>query len=186
MIYSMVSSVVAYIATNIDDMFINMLLFASAKNKKDDLAIVIGKYTGTGALVVLSLVAAFGMQALIGRYIHWLGVVPIALGIKEIYSNTKGEEDGKIKLSHSFVWSTTVITVANGADNIGVYVPLFAQFSAYQLGIMAVVFCVMTALWCFMGKMVTKLPVIKNIMEKYSAVITPLVYISLGVYILLF
>ena len=186
MVYSLISSVVAFIATNIDDMFINMLLFASAKNKKDDLAIVTGKYLGTGALVLVSLAMAYGVQALIGEYIHWLGIVPVALGAKEIYSNIKGEEDEEIKLSHNFVWSTAVITVANGADNIGVYVPLFAQFSMYQLGVMAVVFCVMTALWCFLGKMVTNLPVIKNIMEKYSAVITPLVYISLGVYILLF
>ena len=186
MIYSLVSSVVAFIATNIDDMFINMLLFASAKEKKDNFAIVLGKYLGTGALVAVSVMAGFGAQAIIGDYIHLLGVVPIFLGLKEIYSNIKGSDDEQISIGGKYVLSTALITVANGADNVGVYVPLFAQFSAYQLAVMVVVFCVMTALWCFLGKMVTNLPVIKNIMEKYSVVITPLVYISLGVYILFF
>ncbi len=186
MVYSMVSSVVAYIATNIDDMFINMVLFASSKGKKDDFSIVLGKYFGTGALVAISAMAGFGAQALIGEYIHILGAVPVFLGLKEIYNNIKQSGDEEISVRDRYFLPTAFITVANGADNIGVYVPLFAEFSLGQMGVMILVFAVMTAVWCLLGKMITVMPSVKSVIEKYGGIITPLVYIGLGAYILFF
>ena len=186
MIYTLLASVVAYVSTNIDDMFINMLLFASAKNKKDEFSIILGKYLGTGILVAVSVACAYGMQNIIGSYVHLLGIVPVFLGIREISNITMQNSDNEeISVSSGFIISTALITIANGADNIGIYVPLFAEFSVGQLWIMAGVFCVMTAVWCMSGKSIANLPRIKAIINRYRHIITPAVYICLGLIILL-
>lgn len=187
MIYTIFASVMAYVATNIDDMFINIFLFSTTHSKKDDVSIVLGKYLGTGLLVAFSCLGAYGAQSFIREYIHFLGIVPVLLGIKEIWSNIKGQAgEDQPSVAKGFVLSTALITIANGADNVGVYIPLFASFSTVQLAVMARVFCVMTALWCATGKRRTKLPAIATALEKHSTVIVPAVYILLGLYILFF
>lgn len=187
MIYTIIVCILAYIGTNIDDMFINILLFSSARSKKEDFSIVIGKYIGTGALVALSVLGGIGLQTIVGNYAKFLGIVPILLGVKRIYDNIKGSDDADdISVKRGFVLSTAAVTIASGADNIGVYMPLFADFMPAQLLIMTVVFIVMTAIWCALGKSLTSLPAVKNTIEKYRNIITPAVYICLGVYILIF
>ena len=184
MFYTILSAVMAYIATNIDDMIINMLLFSSSKSKKDDTSIVLGKYLGIAGLMAISIAMAAGAQATIAQYVHLLGFVPVFLGIKSLRNNTASDED--VAINGSFILSTAAITIASGGDNIGVYVPLFASFDISQFAIVVIVFAFMTALWCALGKSLANMPAIKNTIKKYSNIITPVVYITLGLYILLF
>jgi cadmium resistance protein CadD (predicted permease) len=69
----------AFIATNIDDIFVLMLFFSSSKFHK--FRVVIGQYLGIGLLVVIgalgSLLALVVPQQIIGL----LGFVPISIGI---------------------------------------------------------------------------------------------------------
>ena len=76
------------------------------------------------------------------------------------------------------------MTIAGGGDNIGVYVPLFAGFDWRQMIVMAIVFACMTAIWCALGKRLAALPMLGEFLRKYKKVIIPVVYISLGVYII--
>jgi cadmium resistance protein CadD (predicted permease) len=69
----------AFIATNIDDIFVLMLFFSSSKFHK--FQVVIGQYLGIGLLVVIgalgSLLALVVPQQIIGL----LDFVPISIGI---------------------------------------------------------------------------------------------------------
>ena len=189
MIETFILSITSFIGTNIDDMFINTLFFSEAETKADVKSIVCGKYLGTGALVVLSILGAFGLQFLPQHYIGYLGFVPICLGIKEIIANIKSndndEPDDNERKSTNKMINTAIITMANGADNIGVYIPLFAGFTVWQIILTVCVFAVLIAVWCFLGKALADLPVLRNLLTKYKAFIVPVVYIALGVYILM-
>ena len=77
-----------------------------------------------------------------------------------------------------------LITIANGADNIGVYIPLFAGFSLWQMGTALSVFSLMTGLWCLLSIRLSDLPVLQKLLRKYKPVLIPAVYILLGLYIL--
>lgn len=44
------------------------------------------------------------------------------------------------------------VTFANGGDNIGVYVPVFATAGVGGMSVYAVVFLVLVALWYFAGR----------------------------------
>ena len=187
MIQTVIAAVVAFISTNIDDMFIDMLFFAQAKNSRDNHAIFAGKYLGTGLIVAVSCVGAYGLQVIAGKYLWLLGFVPMALGIKEIIADIKGDDDDgdSMNFSKGLAVNTAVVTIANSADNIGVYIPLFAGFNGVQMIIMAVVFAVMTGLWCLLAQRLTKLPAVDAVLNRYKKVIVPAVYILLGLYIIM-
>ncbi|MBQ8638967.1 MAG: cadmium resistance transporter [Lachnospiraceae bacterium] len=188
-IETLILSITSFVGTNIDDMFINTLFFSEAETGADRNCIVCGKYLGTGILVLLSILGAFGLQFLPQRFIGCLGLIPIGLGVKEIIGSLKSkgidEADEDAEKSTNRVINTALITMANGADNIGVYIPLFAGFAVWQILLTVCVFFVFIAVWCFLGKALADLPVLRNLLSKYKTVIVPIVYIALGGYILL-
>ena len=75
------------------------------------------------------------------------------------------------------------MTVANGGDNVAVYVPLFATaFDA--VATYALTFAVMTGVWCTLGYKLVNNNVLGGAIRRYGHVILPFVLIALGIYIL--
>lgn len=186
MIDTILSSVISFIGTNIDDIFVDTLLFSQADNGKKARQVVLGKYLGIGTLVLVSIAISLGIGRLLTEYIAFLGIVPILLGVKAIVSAVKNDDDDEeaSKKSENFILNTALMTAAGGGDNIGVYVPLFAGFGWRQIVVMVCVFAVMTAVWCALGKRLASLPMLGEFLRKYKRIIIPVVYISLGVYII--
>lgn len=197
--------VASFVGTNIDDLFINMLFFSGVETKADKISIFLGKYVGTGILMLFSFLIAFGMQSLPQNFAGYLGFVPICLGIREIAGAFKSKRDANPsnnpsssangiasnsasssakKSAHQLI-TAAVITIANGADNVGVYIPLFAGFAMWQIILTAVIFSILVAVWCCLGESLANLHFFRKLLTKYKAVIVPVVYISLGAYILM-
>ncbi len=182
---SLLTSIIAYTGTNIDDIFVIMILLAqAAKSAKGKL--VAGHFLGVGIITVMSMLGAFGLQNLPLKYVGILGMVPIGLGIKAWLDHKKGADDDDAPDAQRVgLLSMAMITVGNGADNVGVYIPLFTGFSnAERIGAV-VVFAVMTALWVFLANRLAEFPKIKAIIEKYKDIAIPVVFIALGVFIIL-
>ena len=181
-----VTSVMSFISTNIDNIFVMMLLFAQVGGDMKKRHVVIGQYIGIGILVAVSILGAFGMNFLPEKYVGLLGLVPIALGIKAWidYKKAKAQYE-KPPQSKGGAVGVAVVAVANGADNIGVYVPLFAGCSQGQLIGTCAIFALMMALWCFLGERIVSYPKIKKVAEKYKDVAIPVVLIALGIYIII-
>ena len=96
MIETLILGITSFVGTNIDDMFINMLFFSEAETSAEDRRIVLGKYLGIGALIAISILGASGLQFLPQRYIGFLGLVPVCLGLREMMSiRAGGENDGQ-------------------------------------------------------------------------------------------
>lgn len=189
MIETIISTIASFVGTNIDDIFINTLFFAEADTREKERSVILGIYFGIGALVVVSMLGAAGLQFLPQRYIGYLGLIPIGLGIREwlAWQKQKGadEEEEPDRRAVGLVINVMLVTMANGADNVGVYLPLFAGFAGWQMAVTAAVFAVMIGLWCVLGKKLSDLPFLRGILMKYKQVIVPVVYIALGAYILL-
>ncbi len=189
---TILAGIVSFVGTNIDDIFINTLFFAQADTKRKVKATIIGVYLGIGTLVLLSMLGAYFLQAVPQKYIGLLGFIPIILGIKAwaeyIQEKKNSNADESVEnpgASKGLLWSVMLITISNGADNIGVYIPLFASYTAMQLLTVAIVFAWMTALWCVLGKKLSDLPGLRKILLKYKHIIVPVVFIALGIYIIL-
>ena len=187
MIYTIISAVAAFIATNIDDLFINILLYVRSSGKKEDLAITAGKFTGTALLLAISCFGAAGLQKLAADWLWLLGFIPIILGVKEAAAAIKNAEDSDISytgISSSPLTNSTLITLASGADNIGVYLPLMARFDFWQMGLTALVFFIMTGLFCTAGRYLAITHAVKDTAGRYRKRLIPAVYILLGLYII--
>ena len=179
MLTSIVTSIIAYISTNIDDIFVIMILLASAGAAKS--RVVAGHFLGVGLITAISMLGAFGLQNLPLKYVGFLGLVPIALGAKAWFDRDDDETDAK----GTGVLSMAMITLGNGADNVGVYIPLFTGFSGAERIGAVIIFVVMTALWLWFANSLAEFPKVKAIIEKYKSIAIPLVFIALGVFIIL-
>lgn len=189
MLEIMLLSIASYIGTNIDDMIINTCFFAFANKMKEIRSIVLGKYLGTGILILISIIGSLGLKIVPMDYVKYLGFLPICMGVKEWIGGDEQDREEGCCTSDSdrinLLWNVTIVTIANGADNIGVYIPLFTGFAVDQYLIFIFVFVIMTAIWCTLGYQAAKLPYLERMINKYKQTIVPVIYIALGIYILL-
>ena len=85
--------------------------------------------------------------------------------------------------SHSHLIAVAAVTMANGGDNLGVYIPILAKSPAV-IPLYAVVFAFMTALWCVLGYALVRNRVFGVAISRYGHIVLPLVRVVLGIHIL--
>lgn len=189
----------AFVATNIDDILILTLFFAQVNDTFRPYQVVIGQYLGFSALIVASLPGFFGGVFVPKAWIGFLGLLPILIGITHLGKWYKSEDEVQAvprpedaadnksvrRLLNRQTYSLAAVTVANGGDNIGIYVPLFASSNWGELVVLVGVFLTLVGVWCFIGYRLTLYPAIARLLSRYSTRLVPFVLISLGVFILL-
>ncbi|KRL84480.1 cadmium binding protein [Lacticaseibacillus pantheris DSM 15945 = JCM 12539 = NBRC 106106] len=188
MLKTIITGVTAYISTSLDYLLILMMIFGSVKPHQRRL-VYWGDLLGTGILVATSLFIALVLRLVPAEWVlGLLGLIPVLMGIKLVLA---GEHDDDSVVASRFkpaniISSVALITVATcGADNIGVYVPLFASQTIYATGITLVTFFVMLTLVCWLGAQLGRLPFVARILESTGRWLTAAVYVGIGVYILL-
>ena len=131
MLTTLITCIGAYIGTTVDDIFVLMLLFSQAEDLSHRKGILQGQCLGIAVLAGVSLLGAAGLQLLPDWSIGLMGLIPLALGVREIVRNTKGKEEKSAPTAASIL-RVALLAIANGADNIGVYIPLFAGYDMGQ------------------------------------------------------
>lgn len=186
-------AVMVFVSTNIDDIFLLAAFFSDRKLPAR--AVVLGQCLGIGVLVAVSTVVAWLSMALPEGWISLLGLVPLYLGLKQVKSlwTTADEsvEDDEIQHQeqqmarglHSQMLGVAGVTIANGGDNLGVYIPMFAN-SLAAIPLFVIVFAVMTLLWCFLGHVLVNNQMFGHWIRRYGHKILPVVLILLGLDIL--
>lgn len=179
------TAILSFVSTNLDDIFVLTLLYAQVQDAKGTLQIIAGQYLGIGCLIALSVLGALGTQLFPPQYIGLLGILPLLLGIRAwiVYRSKKDRTEAKVETQISFL-GVTMLTIANGADNIGVYIPVFSGAPLPELTITILVFAAMLALWCWLGSILGNYPYIKEKIVRYQHVLVPVVLICLGFAIL--
>lgn len=192
---AMITGISSFTATNLDDIVILTFYFSQVNPNLRIRHIVFGQYLGFSALVVASLIGFFGGLMISKTWIGLLGFVPIFIGIKQLIRENNDPDNPQIlsseinrfPLSRLFspqIYSVAAVTFANGGDNIGIYVPLFANSKLAELVIILSVFMVMIGIWCIIGYQLVRYPLIKRAFNQFGGRIVPLILISLGIFIL--
>jgi cadmium resistance transport/sequestration family protein len=203
LILIIISALGAFIVTNIDDIFVLMMLFSMARSQSktsigltvnkvskriNSRDIVIGQYLGFALLVLISLLATFGITLLADQWVGLLGLIPMYLGVRLFIKGEDDDDDNilsRLNKFNKFYLSVAFITFANGGDNIGIYVPIFSTLETNQLIITVVTFFIMVAIWCLLGYRLARFRFVSETLEKYGRWIIPIVFIGLGIYIML-
>lgn len=188
-------AVAAFISTNLDDLLLLASLFVEVEFSPR--SVIFGQFIGMAVLVLASVAAALLAVAAPGGWPALLGFIPLLLGLKRGWKWWRRRQArrgfpkqgfigaGRLQCSPSpyAVWTVTILTIANGGDNLSVYIPLFATDRAWIL-IYLVVFTFLTGIWCFLGYWLTHQPLLREWLTKYAPLVTPVLLVGIGLKVL--
>jgi cadmium resistance transport/sequestration family protein len=189
------TGITAFTATNLDDLLILLLFFSQVNAAFQRRHIVAGQYLGFAALVFARLPGFFGSLIFPPDWIGMLGLLPIAIGLSRLLNpeTDDGEIDAELEQSESSflrsflspqTYSVAAVTVANGGDNIGIYVPLFANNTLESLVVILGVFFALVGVWCYAAYRLIQMRAIADTLTRYGNQLVPFVLIGLGIAIL--
>lgn len=182
-------AIVMFASTNVDDIFVLLGFFADPKFRAKQ--IVIGQYLGIATLFGISAAASFLVLVIPAAYIGLLGFAPIFFGLKSLWELWNGtetadnlEDHDKASAGHGNIVAVTLVTIANGGDNISVYTPLFATRSAAEILAIGCIFAVLTAIWLGAAHFLVNHPRLGAPIRRHGHRLVPFVLIALGILIL--
>lgn len=185
MIQNIITSVLAFASTNLDDLFILVLFFGSKRFKTSH--VFLGQYVGIFVLVLISLMLSFVSLIIDQRIIGLLGFFPMYLGIRQALSTwgkSNSQKQPDSYAVHGGILAIGGTTIANGGDNIGVYVPLLSTQSTAEKFQFMLVFGVMVYGWCSLAKYVAHHPAVEDVLKNAGHLIMPVILFLLGLVIL--
>lgn len=168
---TIISAIGVYISTSIDYLIALIILFAQLSQNKQKQHIYAGQYLGTGLLVGVSLVAAYVVNFVPKAWmVGLLGLIPIYLGIRFaiVGEGEEEEEEEEIieRLEQSkatqLFWTVTLLTIASGGDNLGIYTPYFASLDWAQTLVALLVFAIGVIIFCELSRVLSSIPLISE------------------------
>jgi cadmium resistance protein CadD (predicted permease) len=191
----------AFVATNIDDLLILIAFFANS-HRFPLPQIVLGQYSGMGALLAISIVGSLIALIVPDNLIGLIGIFPIAIGIRELLellkngdNNEQEEEEWAAKqlpqsrrgrrLTAYLPFLTVAAVTFSGGEEIGIYTSVFATYhEVSEIIIIVLVVMVLTGVWCTVAYHLVNRPQITSSIKRIGTVALPFVLIGLGIYIL--
>ena len=181
----------SFAITNIDDMFVLVTFFSKASTSETvtPFRIVLGQYIGFTAIVTISLIG-FGASFLLPTEpIGFMGLLPLLLGVWKLFDLLLPTTTAEPQISNiAGIRSTlkvSIITLMNGGDNIGTYVPLFSQTHKAEIAVYVVIYYILLGVWCLVAFLVMREKHILSLVWRYTRVVIPFLYIGLGLYIII-
>ncbi|NMR20089.1 cadmium resistance transporter [Cellulomonas fimi] len=190
---SVLQAIGLFIATNIDDIIVLSLFFArGAGQRGTTVRIAAGQYLGFAGILGAAVLVSLGAGAFLpAEVIPYFGLIPLALGLWAAWRAWRGDDDdddAKVadKVADKKVTVLTVagVTLANGGDNIGVYVPVFLSVGPTAVVAYCVAFLVLVAGLVMLARFVATRRPIAEVLERWEHVLFPVVLIGLGLVIL--
>ncbi|MFM0122659.1 cadmium resistance transporter [Paraburkholderia sp. RL18-101-BIB-B] len=78
-------------------------------------------------------------------------------------------------------WTVACVAVANGSDNLAVYVPLYASHSHNAGAFISLIFIVMIGFWCAGAVWLVEHPLLGAPIRRYGTALLPLILVIIGV-----
>ncbi len=191
------SSTLAFFSTEIDDFLALIFLMAAASSKKEKIAVSCGKYAGLLIICAASALAANYISKIPSYFAGFLGLIPIAIAVKEIFfsknENEKSDEKKSLADKKEFLdkkrimvfLATVLVTISAGFDNFAIYIPFFTTLKGFDFVVLAIVFIILQALFCLVATLIVNQKAVKRVLENKKNLFTGLLFFALGIYIML-
>ena len=183
-IATIVTAAGVFAGTNVDDIIVLTVLFLASRTAGEPRRWQIwsGQYAGIAALVAASTVAASGLAVVPDKWVGLLGLVPFGLGVRSLVATISSGDIGTEAGTPVAGSALTVagVTIANGADNISVYTPLFRTIGPSNSALTIAVFAVLAAVWCLAGSWLASHKAVIAVVERYGHWIVPAVFMLIG------
>ena len=181
-------SFMAFLSTSMDNLF---LLITYTLHPKYGIAKVRAGYL-LAVLIMLGICAIFaqGIALLPAHIVPLIGLVPIALGLYELWQLNRGRKsaspgtEGVRNLQGGSFLTITLIMIAHSWDSIAVLAPLLADTRADLDIWMAVSIVCAALLLTFFAQKTVSHEKIRTQLARYAPKILPFLLIAVGLYIL--
>ncbi len=177
-----------FAGTNVDDLIVLTVLFlaARASGRPKVWQVWAGQYGGIAALVLVSGLGALGLTLIPDRWVGLLGLVPLGLGVRGLIAAARrADDDGESPVVAGNAFAVAGVTIANGADNIAVYTPMFRTIGVSGTAVTVAVFAVLVAVWCLASSWLGSHRRVIAVIERHGHWLVPLVFITIGLVILI-
>jgi cadmium resistance protein CadD (predicted permease) len=176
-----------FVATNLDDIFVLLGFLSDPRYRPGQVAA--GQFLGIATLYAASVVASLLAWVVSPAYVGFLGLLPLFIGLKQIRDLRRGHtsedaEDPPARSGRWHVLSIAAVTVADGGDNLSVYIPIFSTRSLAELAVIGAVFAAMTLAWLAAAFWLTRHRTLGAPIRRHGRRIVPFVLVGLGCYIL--
>ena len=176
-----------FAATNVDDIVVLTVMSISSRatGQPRPWQIWAGQYAGLAVLVGASLAAAAGLALVPLHWLWLLGLVPLGLGLYKLAAAIRAHRAGEEASPAAVTGLAGVIglTIANGGDNLSVYIPVFRTSSAAEVAVIVAVFLVGVALYCLASIRFAGHRAVIQAVQQWGQWIVPVVFILIGFYI---
>ena len=176
----------AFMATNLDNLVLLIALFGRYSDRRYEVML--------GYLAGMSIIAAatYYVGKLAGsvpvQYLGLLGVIPVLIGLVAIVSlfRNKGVVHDPVVpgAGSTAITATLLAQLGNSADTIITYGVLFSDSNDLADHVVLAAFCGMALLFVLIAYQALRHPWLSRPVELYGHYVTPLILITVGLYIL--
>lgn len=182
--------IITFIATGIDEMLVLILLFAHARNQQQIRQVYIGQQIGMTFILLLVIIAISGISTFAGKWTGLLGILPIILGIMELMEDEDDDDDSpgilnKISMFSNLSVRVAIIAIVGGAEELAIYVPYFTSLNWDEVILAIIIFIIMIPIWSAICHMVGSMKNIYQFVKRFQRIIIPVVFIGIGIKVLL-
>ncbi len=198
----------AGLATTFDDNIYLTGFFAKVNRNFRPLHVIAGEILGFSLLILISLTGLILGRLLPTELLGWMGVMPILIGVRNLAGLLRigyGDEQDRQTSQQRYqglpgftprdpslltvfrdrrTYAVSLVTIANGSNNLSIYIPLFASLRSPQLAIVVPVLYGFVGLWLLLSFHLTRTPGLALLLNRYAPIVFPFVLIWLGFRIL--
>jgi len=198
MLIPILMALLTFLVTNIDD-FILVMVFDCSQQEKNSKKIWLAQLIALSLIISLSLLGMLLMSFLppnILTYLRWIGLIPITmgayhltitlLGIRKKHRLKKEQAIQTINADQSkelSLFSMTNMIFLSGADNIGVYIPIFLAMSTTALITTIPIFLILTCVICYLAILISKNERLSKVLKLSEVILVPILLIVIGLMI---
>ena len=178
-------SVVAFVSTNLDNLFLLMGLLGGSRVRTRDAAIGYG--LALGLVLSIGLAGSYAADWAADAFLRYLGLIPLTMGIRRAW-NLVREPDGA-DLSDGLpagrsIASVFAIMLANSGDSLAVFTSLMGETSELLVFVIFATALGMGALWSLAARAVVRHPRLAPRLRAIDRYVVPVLLVGIGVYIL--
>jgi cadmium resistance protein CadD (predicted permease) len=177
---TLLTAVGAFIATNVDGLLlaVGIVAAATAAGRRIGRQLFAGQFLGFAVIVAISSVMAATLGQLHGKYLGFVGLVPIALGVRGLWAISQPAGGRRFEIVTTA--AVTGITIAGGGDNVTVYALLFRRLGVGGSTVSTIVFFVLLAPWCALALRLGRARNTLRLLHRLGPALTPVVLIAIG------
>lgn len=178
---------VGFISTNLDNLSFLVLLQGSSKKSRH--FSILGFVAASSLVIVVAFACAILGDNLDGKYVGFLGLIPVILGVKAIkaaYFDNDASADTAGMGSRSgldLTLGTFTLMLANSGDTLALMLPLIIDTRAQAYPFMALNYAAMVALWAAVAYWLADHKKVSKFVDRHGKKIVPWAMIGVGLYI---